>query len=54
MVLATVLKIRRTLTGEEIDDVIATALAEQSLAIERCWRADWRKRELAASSFEAV
>ena len=50
--LSTVLKIRRTLTGKEIDDLIANTCAGFELAAEHRRRADWRKRELAASSFQ--
>jgi hypothetical protein len=46
-----VLRIHRTMTGEEIDRAIATVLAGQALAVERLRRADWRKRELSARSF---
>ena len=50
--LSTVLKIRRTLTGKEIDDLIANTCAGFELAAEHRRRADWRKRELAANSFQ--
>jgi hypothetical protein len=49
-----VLRIHRTMTGEEIGRAIATVLDGQALAFERLRRADWRKRELAASGFEAA
>ena len=49
-----VLRIHRTMTGEEIDRAIATVVAGQALALERIRRADWRKRELSANSFEAA
>jgi hypothetical protein len=49
-----VLRIHRTMTGEEIDRVIATVVAGQALGLERIRRADWRKRELSANSFEAA
>ena len=49
--LSVVLKIRRTLTGAEIDDVITTVLAGFELALEQRRRADWRNRELSAISF---
>jgi hypothetical protein len=49
-----VLRIHRTMIGEEIDRAIATVVASQALAVERLRRADWRKRELAANSFEAA
>ena len=41
MSLSIVLKIRRELTGEEIDDVIATTLARFELATERVRRKRW-------------
>jgi hypothetical protein len=44
MSLATVLRIRRTLTGEEIDKVIATTHARLVLAAERERRRDWERR----------
>ena len=49
--LSVVLKIRRTLTGQGVKRVIADTHARFELAAERRRRADWRKRELAASSF---
>jgi hypothetical protein len=48
-----VLRIHRTMTGEEIDRAIATVVASQALAVEHIRRADWRKRELTAASFHA-
>jgi hypothetical protein len=54
MSLQIVLRMRRTMSAAEIDRVIATVIAEQSLAVEHRRRADWRKRELAANSFEAT
>jgi hypothetical protein len=47
-----VLRIAREMTGEQIDRAIVTALAAEAAAVERRRRADWRKRELAASSFQ--
>jgi hypothetical protein len=52
MGLQIVLRIRRTMTGEELNRAIATMLASEASAIERCRRADWRARELAANSFQ--
>jgi hypothetical protein len=49
-----VLRIHRTMSGEEIDRAIATVVAGQVLGLERIRRADWRKRELSANSFEAA
>src|SRR6516164_53890 len=51
--LSVVLKIRRTLTGQEVKRVIADTHARFELAAERRRRANWRKRELAASRFRA-
>jgi hypothetical protein len=51
--LSVVLKIRRTLTGQEIDDLIANTCAGLELAAEHRRRADWRARELAANSFQS-
>jgi hypothetical protein len=53
IVLSTLLRIKRTLDGVEIDKIISGLQAEKALAIERRRRADWRKRELAAKSFLA-
>lgn len=53
MALSIVLKIRRTLTGVEIDSVIAKMVAGLQLAAERQRRAEWRKGELAAERFRA-
>ncbi|SHG08649.1 hypothetical protein [Bradyrhizobium erythrophlei] len=49
-----VLRIHRAMTGEEMDRAIATVVAGQALAVERLRRADWRKREVSANSFEAA
>jgi hypothetical protein len=51
--LSVVLKIRRTLTSSEIDDVITTVLAGFELAAEHRRRAEWRRREQSAESFGA-
>jgi hypothetical protein len=53
IVLSTVLRIKRTLEGAEIDNLIADVQAQKALAVERRRRADWRNRELAAKRFEA-
>jgi hypothetical protein len=50
--LSTVLRIRRTLDGPSIDDLISDLQARKALAAERCRRADWRARELAANGFQ--
>jgi hypothetical protein len=51
--LNTVLRIKRTLDGAEIDKIISDVETSKALAMERRRRADWRKRELAASRFRA-
>jgi hypothetical protein len=53
IVLSTVLRIKRMLDGAEIDKIIWDVEAPKALAMERQRRADWRKRELAASRFRA-
>jgi hypothetical protein len=53
IVLSTVLRIKRTLDGAEIDKIIWDVEARKALAMERQRRADWRKCELAASRFRA-
>ena len=53
MALSIVLRIKRTLDGVEIDTIISDVEARKALALERQRRADWRKRELAASRFRA-
>jgi hypothetical protein len=50
--LSVVLRIARTLDGAEIDKIISDVEARKAVAVEHRRRADWRKRELAASSFE--
>jgi hypothetical protein len=52
--LSVVLRIARTLDGAEIDKIISDVEARKVLAIEHWRRVDWRKRELAADSFEAA
>jgi hypothetical protein len=54
MVLSTVLRIKRTLDGPEIDQIIIDVEARKALAREHQRRADWRKGELTASSFRAI
>lgn len=46
--LSTVLRIKRTLDGAEIEKIILDVEARKALAMERQRRADWRKAELAA------
>jgi hypothetical protein len=53
IVLSTVLRIKRTLDGAEIDEIISDVQARKAMAIEHRRRADWRRRELAASSHRA-
>jgi hypothetical protein len=52
MTLSIVLRIKRTLDGAEIDKIISDLQARKAQAIEHRRRADWRKRELAAASFQ--
>ena len=54
IVLSTLLRIRRTLDGAEIDKIIWDFEAHKALAVERKRRADWRKCELAAERFRAA
>jgi len=51
MVVSTVLRIKRTLSGTEIDKIIRDVVAGNPTYIERRRREDWRKRELSAASF---
>jgi hypothetical protein len=51
--LSTALRIKRTLDGREIDQIILDVETRKALAIEQQRRADWRKSELAASRFRA-
>ncbi|UPK39359.1 hypothetical protein IVB18_20315 [Bradyrhizobium sp. 186] len=53
IVLSTVLRIRRTLDGVEIDKIILDVETREALAIEHRRRAEWRKAELAAECFRA-
>ncbi|WP_458149367.1 hypothetical protein [Bradyrhizobium sp. UFLA05-109] len=53
MVLSTILRIKRTLDGAEIDKIIWEFESRKVLAIERRQRQEWRKAELAASRFRA-
>jgi len=53
IVLTTALKIRRTLSGSEADEIIANTLAGLGRAEERTRRAEWRQRELSADRFTA-
>jgi hypothetical protein len=51
--LSTVLCIRRTLSGEEIDDVIATTVAGFELAAEQARRRRWQHRVANAGRFKS-
>lgn len=53
MVVSTVLRIRRTLDGAEIDRVILDVETRKALAIEHRRRAEWRKAEVEAERFRA-
>lgn len=53
MVLSTVLRIKRTLDGREIDEIISDVVTRKAMAIERRRRAEWREAELAAERFRA-
>ncbi|MGY8682872.1 hypothetical protein Q2941_34625 [Bradyrhizobium sp. UFLA05-153] len=53
IVLSTLLRIKRTLDGAEIDKIIWEFEAQKALAVEHRRRADWRKGELAAERFRA-
>jgi hypothetical protein len=52
MSLSIVLRIRRKMTGEEVDPAIATVLAGQAAAVERIRRAQWRQRVENATKFQ--
>jgi hypothetical protein len=51
MSLSIVLRIRRTLTGAEIDNVIATMSAQLALAAERARRRQWQNTVASAAAF---
>lgn len=53
MSLQIILRIRRTMTGAEVSDVIATTLARFELAAERARRRQWKRAIENAASFEA-
>ncbi|MFK4581081.1 hypothetical protein [Bradyrhizobium ottawaense] len=54
IVLSTVLRIKRTLDGSEIDEIISDVVTRKAMAIERRRRAEWRKSELVAERFRAA
>ena len=47
-----ILRMRRDMSGAELDRAAASVLASVELEVERRRRAEWRQRELSASSFE--
>ena len=51
--LADALRIRRTMTGHEVDIVIAEAVSIRAAEAERKRRADWRERTKSARAFLA-
>ncbi|QOZ71074.1 hypothetical protein [Bradyrhizobium arachidis] len=51
--LSVVLRIKRTLDGAEIDEIIRGLEAEKALAVERRRRAEWKRCEWAADWFRA-
>lgn len=53
IVLSTVLRIKRTLDGAEIDRIIWDVETRKALAAEHRRRADWRKAEVEAERFRA-
>jgi hypothetical protein len=53
MALSIVLRIKRTLNGAEIDELISDVQARKAQAIELARRADWHRRELSARRFQA-
>jgi hypothetical protein len=48
-----ILRMRRDMSGEELDQVLGTVLANIELAIERRRRSEWRQRELSAWNLAA-
>jgi len=53
LALARLLIERRTVTGAEIDQAIAIAIAERSIAVERQRRIEWRAVIARASTFRS-
>ena len=47
------LLVRRTMTGDEVDEIIAASVAAKSVADEQQRRCDWQKREQSAALFVA-
>lgn len=54
MTLSIVLRIKRTLDGAEIDEIIRDVEGRKALAMEQRRRAEWGKAELAAERFRAA
>jgi len=54
IVLSTVLRIRRTLTGEEIDNIISDTVARFELAAEQARRRRWQERVDNADQFDML
>ena len=50
--LSVLLRIKRTLNGAEIDTLISDLQARKAMAAEHRRRADWRRREASASTFQ--
>ena len=53
MAFSIVLRIKRTLNGVEIDELISDVQARKARAIELARRADCHRRELSARRFQA-
>ncbi|UVO34507.1 hypothetical protein KUL72_23810 [Bradyrhizobium arachidis] len=53
MVLSTVLRIKRTLDGREVDEIISDVVTRKAMALERRRRIEWRKSEQEAAHFGA-
>jgi hypothetical protein len=53
MALSTVLRIKWTMNGAEIDELISDVQTRKARAIELARRADWKRRELSARAFLA-
>ncbi|MBR0792158.1 hypothetical protein JQ631_23995 [Bradyrhizobium manausense] len=54
MTLSIVLRIKRTLNGRDIDEIISDVVARKAIAIERRRRAEWRKAQTEADRFRAA
>jgi hypothetical protein len=51
--LSVVLRIKRTMNGAEIDELISDVQTRKARAVELARRADWKRRELSARAFQA-